>query len=67
MTARIIRFPEIYPAHTPREAPGAVLILPVVRVDRESPTNDGPRRVRPDFVTTAFPLIDGSLTRGLDE
>lgn len=66
MTGRIIPFPELYPAHTPRAEPCLVLILPVIRIEREYGTDDSRRRGlrEPDFLTTDFPLIDGPLTRG---
>ncbi|MBW7965288.1 hypothetical protein [Bradyrhizobium sp. BR 10261] len=66
MTARIIPFPKLYPAHTSRNQAGLVLILPVIRIERENGPDDSRRRRRrePDFVATDFPLIDGPLTRG---
>jgi hypothetical protein len=73
MTAIILKFPPRAPAPSPRAEPGLVLVLPVIRIEREPngySSLDGTRRRRqrePVVVCTDFPLIDGSLSGGADD
>lgn len=69
MTARLYTFPQRHPAHTPRAEPGVVVVLPVIRIERERGQlePEARRRREAEFVATDFPLIDGSLTRGLGD
>lgn len=44
MTARILPFPNFFRPASPRDEPCLILILPVVRIERECPKITEPRR-----------------------